>query len=169
MGCRRGLENCFEVTTCGNKIECSNCTFKECEHLAEIKNSVAFAFHVTGITQCKMCDSNELVRRTDKNNFLNRSNTLKTSLDLDGYNIREKNDRLNFNVSGYQVVKDNEDNKTTPTTLPYITYSLGERIYNKTSYKNNFTFYNIFRELATDDHSQKQQKILRHGRGVILK
>ena len=67
MGCRRGLENCFEGTTCGNETECSNCTFEECEYLAEIKNSVAFAFHETRITQCKMCDSNELVRRTDEN------------------------------------------------------------------------------------------------------
>ena len=98
------------------------------------------------------------LRRTDQNNFLNRSNTLSTTLNLNGYNIREFDDRLNFNVSGYQVVKNNEDNKTTPTTLPYISYSFGDRSFKETKYKNNLIFYNIFRDSSTDDHAQKQQK-----------
>ena len=32
------------------------------------------------------------LRRTDQNNFLNRSNTLSSTLNLDGYDIREEND-----------------------------------------------------------------------------
>ena len=74
------------------------------------------------------------LRRTDKNNFLNRSNSLSTTIDLNGYNIRESNDRLKFNISGYQVVKNDEDNKKLPITLPYVTYSFGDRSIKKTKY-----------------------------------
>ncbi len=99
------------------------------------------------------------LRRTDQNNFLNRSNTLSTTFNLNGYGLREMDDVLNFNISGYQVVRNNEDNKTTPTTLPYVSYKTGTNEYENTKYTNHLTFYNIFRETATADHAKNQQKI----------
>ena len=98
------------------------------------------------------------LRRTDQNNILNRNNTLSTTFDLNGYDLREKNDKINFNISGYQVVKNSEDNKTSPTTLPYVSYVTGNKKIQNTEYTNHFTFYNIFRDIATDDHAQQQQK-----------
>ena len=102
------------------------------------------------------------LRRADKNNILNRNNTLSTTFDLYGYDVRKKDDKLHFNISGYQVVKDSEDNKTSPTTLPYVSYRTGQNIIRNTKYSNHFNFYNIFRDKATDDHAQQQQKI-HHG------
>ena len=99
------------------------------------------------------------LRRTDQNNFLNRKNTLNTSINLDGYNLRKIDDNLNVNISGYQVVRNDENNKTTPTTFPYIRYYSGTSIFNQTKYYNDFRFYNIFRDIATDDHAKQQQKI----------
>ena len=98
------------------------------------------------------------LRRTDQNNLLNRNNTLATELNIAGYNLRKFDDNFNFIISGYQVVKNDEDNKTTPTTLPYISYSLGSNFIGLTTYQQNITFYNIFRDNATTDHAQKQQK-----------
>ena len=60
------------------------------------------------------------LRRTDQNNLLNRENTLTTSFAVDGYNLRKFDDRLHFEITGYQVVRNNEDNKTTPTTFPLL-------------------------------------------------
>tara|TARA_Y100000590_G_scaffold105881_1_gene120556 strand:+ start:2216 stop:4435 length:2220 start_codon:yes stop_codon:yes gene_type:complete len=99
------------------------------------------------------------LRRTDQNNFLNRKNTLNTTLNLDGYNLKKIDDNLNFQISGYQVVKNNEDNKTTPTALPYVKYSGGTYSNGKTNYNQKISFYNIFRDIATDDHAQQQQKL----------
>ena len=99
------------------------------------------------------------LRRTDQNNILNRKNSLSTTLNIDGYDVRETDDKINFNISGYQVVKNSEDNKTVPTTFPYISYRTGNKKINNTDYVNSFTFYNIFRDIATDDHAQQQQKI----------
>ena len=99
------------------------------------------------------------LRRTDKNNILNRDNALTSSLHLNGYNLRKIDDRLSLNITGYQVVKNNENNKTTPTTLPFIKYSTGiYRYNNKTKYIHEYSGYNIFRELGTASHAQKQQK-----------
>ena len=73
------------------------------------------------------------IRRTNQNNLLNRNNTLSTKLNLKGYDLREKGDNLDLNISGYQVVRNNEDNKTTPTTFPYISYSTNQYEYKKTN------------------------------------
>ena len=45
---------------------------------------------------------------------------------------------MNFNISGYQVVKNNEDNKTTPTTLPYVTYTSGQKNSGEINYQNYY-------------------------------
>ena len=98
------------------------------------------------------------LRRTDKNNILNRDNALTSALNLNGYNLRKIDDRLSFNITGYQVVKKNDNNKTTPTTFPFVKYSTGFNRYKKTKYVQEYSGYNIFRELGTADHAQKQQK-----------
>ena len=99
------------------------------------------------------------LRRTDQNNLLNRENTLTTSFAVDGYNLRKFDDRLHFEITSYQVVRNNEDNKTTPTTFPYIRYSDGANKYGNIQYNQKYSFYNIFRDTATADHAQNQQKI----------
>ena len=99
------------------------------------------------------------LRRADQNNILNRKNSLNTSVNLDGYYLKKIDDHLNVNISGYQVIKNNEDNKTTPVIFPYIRYSAGTQIIGKTKYNQKFSFYNIFRDLSTNDHAQQQQKI----------
>jgi len=99
------------------------------------------------------------LRRTNQNSFLNRSNSLSTSFDLMGYDVIRNTDRFNFNITGYQVVKDNEDNKTTPTSLPYVSYKFPNKNINNINYENQITFYNIFRDKATSEHAQEQQKL----------
>jgi len=99
------------------------------------------------------------LRRTDQNNLLNRKNTLTSSFNLDGYNLRKFDDKLHFEITGYQVVRNDEDNKTTPTTFPYIRYNDGTNKYGKINYNQKYSFYNIFRDTATTDHAQNQQKI----------
>ncbi|PPR45935.1 MAG: LPS-assembly protein LptD [Alphaproteobacteria bacterium MarineAlpha5_Bin7] len=99
------------------------------------------------------------LRRTDQNNILNRKNTLTTSLSLDGHDLRKFDDKLHIEITGYQVVRNNEDNKTTPTTFPYIKYNDGTNNYKNIKYNQKYSFYNIFRDIATDSHAQQQQKI----------
>ena len=99
------------------------------------------------------------LRRTDQNNLINRENTLTTSFAVDGYDLRKFDDILHFEITGYQVVRNNEDNKTTPTTFPYIRYSDGANQYGNIQYNQKYSFYNIFRDTATADHAQNQQKI----------
>jgi LPS-assembly protein len=99
------------------------------------------------------------LRRTDQNNFLNRRTSLSTTVNLDGYNLRKFDDHLHTNISGYQVVRNAEDNKTTPTTFPFIKYSAGTQIIGRTKYNQKVSFYNIFRDKATSVHAQQQQKI----------
>ena len=64
-----------------------------------------------------------------------------------------------LNISGYQVVKNSEDNKTSPTTFPYVGYSNRKNKIKNTITIITLAFYNIFRDTATDDHAQQQQKI----------
>ena len=99
------------------------------------------------------------LRRSDQNNFLNRKNALSTSVALDGYNLRKFDDHLHSNITGYQVVRNAEDNKTYPTTFPYIMYSDGTYSKGKIKYSQKVSFYNIFRDNGTDVHAQQQQKI----------
>ncbi len=98
------------------------------------------------------------LRRTDINNLLNQDISLKSSLDLNGYGLRKKDDQLNFKISSYQVIQKDDDNKTTPTALPYVKYNNGINYYKNIKINNKFSFYNIFRDSATSDLAQRQQK-----------
>ena len=103
--------------------------------------------------------SRTYLRTSDPDNPISTDTSLSTNITLNGYGVRQFNDRLLVNASTYQVVQGDEDNKTSPTTLPYITYNTGTNTYNSIDYNNNFQFYNIFRESGTTDHAQKQKKI----------
>ena len=99
------------------------------------------------------------LRRTDINNLINQDISLKTSLDLNGYALRKHDDQLNFKISSYQVIQKDDDNKTSPTALPYVQYNNGINYYKNTKINNKVSFYNIFRDSATsDDLAQRQQK-----------
>ena len=103
--------------------------------------------------------SRTYLRTTDPDNPMSTDTSLSTTLNLYGYGVHKTNDRLVVNASTYQVVQGDEDNKTSPTTLPYITYKTGKNNYKSINYYNNFQFYNIFREIGTTAHAQKQKKI----------
>ena len=99
------------------------------------------------------------LRRTDQNNPLNRKSTLSTTFNLNGYDVLEENDTLDFLISGYQIVRNEENNSTSPTSFPYVKYITGSRNYKGNRYKNHFNFYNIFRDISTANHAKQQQKI----------
>tara|TARA_Y100001970_G_C14252677_1_gene873004 strand:- start:2935 stop:5184 length:2250 start_codon:yes stop_codon:yes gene_type:complete len=99
------------------------------------------------------------LRRTDINNLLNQEISLKSSLSLNGYSLRKFDDHLNFKISSYQVIQKDDDNKTSPTALPYIRYNAGNNYYKNTRINNKISFYNIFRDSATSDLAQRQQKL----------
>ena len=103
--------------------------------------------------------SNNYLQTTNPENELSYVSSLRTAVDLDGYNLKKIDDNLHLNFSTYQVNQNNEDNKKTPTVLPFVEYKSGNYdLYNsKTSH--DLQFYNIFREKATDDHAQKQIKL----------
>jgi len=96
---------------------------------------------------------------TDPNNEINYKTSLSSTLNLHGYNLHKFNDQLLLNISSYQITKSDEDNKTTPTALPYISYKSGINYYKNINYENSYQFYNIFRDISTTDHAQKQKKI----------
>lgn len=103
--------------------------------------------------------SKNYIRQTAPNDDLSYSSSLSTSITLDGYNLNKIDDKLKINISGYQSIQNNEDNKTIPTILPYITYDSGVHYYKSFNYNNYFDFYNIFRDTATDIHAKNQKKI----------
>ena len=99
------------------------------------------------------------IRNSSTINEIKYKNSLSSTLNLSGYNLKKIDDQLKFIISSYQVVKNNEDNKTTPTALPYISYSSGIDYYKETKYENSYQFYNIFRDTAINELAQKQKKI----------
>ena len=103
--------------------------------------------------------SRTYLRITDPNNTLSYNSSLTSSLNLNGYDLKNYNDQLNINISTYQVVQKNEDNKKIPTILPYVKYGYQKSINDSLNYRNTYEFYNIFRENGTVDHAQKQQKL----------
>ena len=113
-----------------------------------------FSLHIDSALQT----SRKYIQITDPDSKLSYKTSLSSTVNLKGYALRDKNDYLLVNVSSYQVVKSNEDNKTTPTAFPYISYNSGEKNYKKIKYENIYQFYNLFREIATADHAQNQQK-----------
>ena len=103
--------------------------------------------------------SKDYIKTTDPNNPLSYNTSLSTTLDLNGYNLIKDNDRIRVSLATYQVIAGNEDNKTTPTVLPFINYISGEEIFKGLKYNNTYEMYNIFRDKSTSEHSQKQKKI----------
>lgn len=103
--------------------------------------------------------SQTYLKTSDPNNDLSYNTSLSSTLNLSGYNLKKFNDALEFNISSYQVVQDNEDNKTTPTVFPYVNYTTGKDNFKNVEYENSFTFYNIARDKGTTDHAQKQKKL----------
>ena len=86
------------------------------------------------------------LRSSDPNNLYSSNTSLSSSIKLNGYGVLNNNDRLYVNTTTYQVVQANEDNRTTPTSLPYINYNGGFKKFKKIDYENSYQYYNIFRE-----------------------
>ena len=103
--------------------------------------------------------SNNYIQTSNPNNDLSYSSSLKTSINLHGYNLNKIDDNMLLNFSTYQVNQNNEDNKNIPTVLPFANYYSGNigNEKNKSSY--SLKYYNIFRDKNTSVHAQKQQKI----------
>ncbi len=102
--------------------------------------------------------SKNYIQITKPNDDLSYTNSLKTNLKIEGFNIRKLDDRLNIGLSFYQTNQENEDNKTIPIVLPNIKYNSGyfNRYGNITD--STYEFYNIFRDKSTLVHAKKQQK-----------
>ncbi len=103
--------------------------------------------------------SQNYIQITEPDNDLSYTNSLKTNIKLERFNIRKIDDYLSTNLSFYQTNQKNEDNKTIPTVFPYMTYYSGSEIYKDNNVNQIFEFYNIFRDTNTDVHSQRQQKL----------
>jgi len=103
--------------------------------------------------------SKNYIQKTKPNDDLSYTNSLKTNLGVEGFNIKKIDDQLKINLNFYQTNQENEDNKTTPTVLPNIKYHSG--YFNKYGNISDYTFefYNIFREKSSLVHAKKQQKI----------
>ena len=103
--------------------------------------------------------SNNYIQTTNPTNELSYASSLKTAVDLEGYNLNKIDDKLYLNVSTYQVNQNNENNKNIPTVLPYFEYNTGKYVVLNNDTNHELQFYNIFRDKATDVHSQQQFKI----------
>ena len=103
--------------------------------------------------------SKNYIQKTNPNNDLSYSSSLESKLNIYGYNLYKIDDSLNINVTNYQSSQNNEDNKTLPTILPFITFNSGVETYKLYDYSNTLETYNIFRDKATDIHAKKQIKL----------
>ena len=103
--------------------------------------------------------SNNYIQTSNPNNDLSYSSSLKTSINLHGYNLNKIDDNMLLNFSTYQVNQNNEDNKNIPTVLPFANYYSGNIGNEKNKYSYSLKYYNIFRDKNTSVHAQKQQKI----------
>ena len=131
--------------------------FKDASIIAKYNQNLNETYNLTIDTALQT--STKYLQTTDPNNKLSYATSLSTSLNLNGYRIRNENDILKLNLSTYQVLQNSEDNKTTPTVLPFLTYKTGNKLYQNINYENSFQIYNIFRDTSTTDHAQKQRKI----------
>ncbi|MDC3178828.1 LPS assembly protein LptD [Pelagibacteraceae bacterium] len=103
--------------------------------------------------------SKNYIQKTKPNDDLSYTNSLSSSLVLEGFNLNKIDDNLNVSVNFYQTNQENEDNKIIPTVLPKVKYFTG---YNNNYGNINYTtyeFYNIFREKSSLVHAKQQQKI----------
>jgi len=103
--------------------------------------------------------SNNYIQTSNPNNDLSYSSSLKTSINLHGYNLNKIDDNMLLNFSTYQVNQNNEDNKNIPTVLPFANYYSGNTGNEKNKSSYSLKYYNIFRDKNTSVHAQKQQKI----------
>ncbi len=103
--------------------------------------------------------SKNYIQITNPNDDLSYSSSLSTKLNIEGFNVNKQNDNLLLNLSFYQTNQKNEDNKTTPTVLPFFEYYTIDNNYKKFKYNSKYNFYNIFRDKSTDIHSKNQQKL----------
>jgi hypothetical protein len=103
--------------------------------------------------------SKNYIQQINPNDELSYKSSLKTSINLKGYNINKIDDNINISTTFYQSNQNNEDNKIIPTVLPYITYYSGVSKFKGLNLTNNYEFYNIFRDSATSIHAQSQKKI----------
>ena len=103
--------------------------------------------------------SNNYIQTSDPNNELSYVSSLKTSLNLSGYNLKKFDDTILINLSSYLVNQNNEDNKTTPRVLPFVEYNSGNYTIDDVKTNHKLNLYNIFRDKNTSIHSQNQQKI----------
>ncbi len=103
--------------------------------------------------------SNNYIQKTKPNDDLSYTNSLKSNIDLEGFNLNKLDDHLKVSINYYQTNQKNEDNKITPIVLPKVKYHSG--YYNKFGYIANTSidFYNIFRDKSTLVHAKKQQKL----------
>tara|TARA_A100001011_G_scaffold398380_1_gene502609 strand:- start:110 stop:2347 length:2238 start_codon:yes stop_codon:yes gene_type:complete len=103
--------------------------------------------------------SKNYIQITKPNDDLSYTNSLKSDINLEGFNLNKIDDSLNINLNFYQTNQENEDNKTIPTVFPKIKYHSG--YFNRFGNIDNSTyeFYNIFREKSSLVHAKKQQKI----------
>ena len=103
--------------------------------------------------------SKSYIQNVTPNNDISYKTSLATKLNLNGFNLNNKNDELHMNVSTYQVAQYKIDNANVPTVLPYVKYKSGIKNKKNYEYENTYYFYNIFRDTGTTDHSKMQQKI----------
>ena len=102
--------------------------------------------------------SKNYIQITKPNDDLSYTNSLSSTIILEGFNLRKIDDQLKVGLNFYQTNQENEDNKTIPTVLPNIKYFSGyENKFGRIS-NSTFEFYNIFREKNTNVHAKKQQK-----------
>ncbi len=103
--------------------------------------------------------SKNYIQLTNPDDDLSYTNSLSTSVTLEGFNINKLDDRLKANLSFYQTNQNDEDNKTIPTVLPAVEYYTGNSIIGNYNNSGVYTLYNIFRDKGTDTLAQNQQKI----------
>ncbi len=102
--------------------------------------------------------SQNYIQITQPNSDLSYTNSLSTSVELEGYYINKIDDYLSTSLNFYQTNQKNENNKTTPIVFPNIYYYSGNKIVRGNETSNSYRFYNIFRDKNTDIHAQRQIK-----------
>ena len=103
--------------------------------------------------------SKNYIQQTNPNNELSYSSSLNSELNIYGYNLNKIDDVLRLNIVNYQSNQNDEDNKTIPTILPYVTYYSGSDKFKNYEYNNTIEFYNIFRDKPTEVHAKAQRKL----------
>ena len=103
--------------------------------------------------------SKNYIQITKPNDDLSYTNSLRTNIMLEGFNLKKIDDQLRVNLGFYQTNQNDEDNKTIPIVLPRIKYHSGYFNKNGNVSDSTYEFYNIFREKSSLVHAKKQQKI----------